>query len=267
MEETSDGGRMTDEEVIELYIKEFFRVDPEDGVVRRGLKKIGLENFTTWREVITALYHNEDLNEAAKALHYGITRRASDNEDAPKAGMEGSLSKKRASLGMSWQEALGKDNNKAWPAHIRQSVQFNKCTVCSKILALENFKLLNEFNHYENKYKCDVYRNECHDCYKEKQAPRAAKWKKENGHIVNELSAKRRALKANTYELLSPEDKDKVREIYKECKSLNNDAGYIKYHVDHIRPLSKGGAHAPSNLQILLAEDNLKKGDKWDETV
>lgn len=256
---------MRDEEVIELYIKEFFRVDPNDGVPRRGLKKIGLENFTTWREIITALYYNEDINEAAKALHYGITRRASDNEDAPSKGMEGSLSKKRASLGMSWQEALGKDNNKAWPAHIRQSVGFNKCTLCNTIMTLENFKLLNEFNHHAEKYKSQVYRNECHDCYMEKQLPRAAKWKKENLHIVNELSARRRALKAKTYNPLSDEDKNKVREIYKECRYLNKEAGYKKYHVDHIQPLSKGGPHAPNNLQILLAVDNLRKGAKWEE--
>ena len=33
-------------------------------------------------------------------------------------------------------------------------------------------------------------------------------------------------------------------------------------HVDHIVPLSKHGAHAFENLQILTAEDNLRKGDK-----
>lgn len=35
-----------------------------------------------------------------------------------------------------------------------------------------------------------------------------------------------------------------------------------KYHVDHIYPLSKGGRHEPSNLQILCQPCNLKKSSK-----
>ena len=97
--------------------------------------------------------------------------------------------------------------------------------------------------------------------------PITAKWKKEHPHAVNDLSARRRAKIAKTYNELSSEDRDKVRDIYEESSKLNKEAGYIKYHVDHIRPLSKGGTHSPDNLQILLAEDNLKKSDKWEPKV
>lgn len=34
------------------------------------------------------------------------------------------------------------------------------------------------------------------------------------------------------------------------------------FHVDHIIPVSKGGAHAAWNLQVIPAIDNLRKGDK-----
>tara|TARA_B100000287_G_C20525872_1_gene738825 strand:+ start:141 stop:785 length:645 start_codon:yes stop_codon:yes gene_type:complete len=57
-------------------------------------------------------------------------------------------------------------------------------------------------------------------------------------------------------------EKMKIKNIYEEKDLLNLNAGYIKYHVDHIIPLSRGGAHHPNNLQILKAEENLKKGSK-----
>jgi len=256
----------TDEEILEEYIEKFFKVDPDDGVVRRGMGKHGKPNFTTWREILTALYHSEDINEAATKLHYGTTRRASDNDDSPRKGMEGSLAKKRASLGMSWAQALGKDNVKSWKGHIQQSVGYNTCTGCGETKPLDEFKNLNEISR-EGKYKSDVFRNECHDCYKIKQNAAVKKYKSENPHLVAEHAARRRAVKHSHWETLSEEDQKRVNDIYAERTRLNDEAGFIKFHVDHIKPLSKGGLHHPDNLQILLAEDNLRKSDKWDENI
>lgn len=79
-------------------------------------------------------------------------------------------------------------------------------------------------------------------------------------------SSKYRAAKLNaTPKNLSKEDWDKIDSFYKEAKRLENETG-IKYHVDHIVPLQGRngikGAHAPWNLQILTAKENLKKSNK-----
>lgn len=62
---------------------------------------------------------------------------------------------------------------------------------------------------------------------------------------------------------LNQNEREQILEIYSKSKRLSKETG-IQHHVDHIQPLSKGGRHHPSNLQILTAEENLKKGDKWE---
>ena len=58
-----------------------------------------------------------------------------------------------------------------------------------------------------------------------------------------------------------------IKAIYAQMKRLNVEAGFAKYHVDHVIPVSKGGIHHPSNLQILTATENLKKGAKYKQNA
>ena len=62
-------------------------------------------------------------------------------------------------------------------------------------------------------------------------------------------------------------DQDKIKEIYKKCIELNKKAGFPKYHVDHIVPL-KGknvcGLHVENNLRVILAFENLSKGNSFE---
>jgi hypothetical protein len=95
----------------------------------------------------------------------------------------------------------------------------------------------------------------------EKVRAAMAKWVKANPAVCRANEAKRRALKAAALVPLTPEEQAKVIGIYAEARALSEMIG-TPYHVDHIIPLSKGGLHHPSNLQVLRGTDNLKKGAK-----
>ena len=96
---------------------------------------------------------------------------------------------------------------------------------------------------------------------KSKENARTLKYKRDNPAIVNAYVAARNAKKQT---VLTPEEKKLVYDIYKERERITNETG-IEHHVDHIKPLSKGGLHHPDNLQILTAHDNIVKSDTYIE--
>ena len=48
--------------------------------------------------------------------------------------------------------------------------------------------------------------------------------------------------------------------FYAESRRLSKETG-VAHHVDHIIPITKGGLHCQTNLQVLTAEENFQKGD------
>jgi hypothetical protein len=82
---------------------------------------------------------------------------------------------------------------------------------------------------------------------------------------INANNAKRKCNILNrTPSWLSMEDFKVIEGFYFFAKKLETKTG-DKYHVDHIIPLNGknvSGLHVPSNLQVILAKDNLKKSNK-----
>lgn len=65
---------------------------------------------------------------------------------------------------------------------------------------------------------------------------------------------------------LSSEDFEQIKQIYLKCKIITEQTG-IEHHVDHIIPLrgeNVCGLHVPWNLQIITAEENLRKSNKYE---
>lgn len=79
------------------------------------------------------------------------------------------------------------------------------------------------------------------------------RWRKNNPSKVAEKSARRRAAYKDTND-------PRIGALYAIAACFRAEGRDV--HVDHIRPLSKGGTHTFENLQILTAEDNLRKGTK-----
>jgi hypothetical protein len=93
----------------------------------------------------------------------------------------------------------------------------------------------------------------------------SSKWKKNNAGKTRAIIAKRRADKLKrTPPWLTGEQLTAMKKLYKQAAWLTEITG-IKWHVDHIVPLkgkNVSGLHIPDNLQVIPAQENLKKGNK-----
>ena len=86
-------------------------------------------------------------------------------------------------------------------------------------------------------------------------------YRKANKDKRTNLEARRRALKFRATIRLTKLDKFVIDEMYELSKIRTEQTGY-QWHVDHIMPLTKGGLHKPTNLQVVPGSWNLSKGNR-----
>ena len=109
----------------------------------------------------------------------------------------------------------------------------------------------------------------------EKLKKYGANWRKNNPGTAAYLGyIGRRKRRQAMPDCITDDQKKQIQKLYAKVYRLNKKAGKNKpgqcaYHVDHIVPITHdefSGLHVPWNLQVITAEENLRKSNKW-ETV
>lgn len=133
----------------------------------------------------------------------------------------------------------------------------------------ENADRARERNRKYYKENSDRFK-ECKKEYYKENADRIRerhrKYYKENKSAYVEHGSKRRAAKINRTPLWLTDDCQKTIRLYYDTRQSLTEATGTEYHVDHIIPLqgnNVSGLHVPQNLQIIKAERNISKGNRY----
>ena len=115
-----------------------------------------------------------------------------------------------------------------------------------------------------NKEKVIASQKAYREANREKVNARIRDWQQANKEKKNVTNANRRALRFRATVYLTPTDKKEIQNLYKVAQNKTKETGEV-WHVDHIIPLTKGGLHKPTNLQVVPASWNLSKGNRTEE--
>lgn len=150
----------------------------------------------------------------------------------------------------------------AYLAHYREKNREKAKRYAAEYRDLHRDKIIRAMARYYEKNKASFLRY-MHNYYREHKAE------------FESRNAKRRALQKGACADLSAEQVGAVKEIYRRAKKDENVRCYLcgkriplgHRHVDHIIPLSRGGAHVAQNLAIACDKCNLRKGTRLPEEI
>jgi|APSaa5957512493_1039668.scaffolds.fasta_scaffold27378_2 5-methylcytosine-specific restriction endonuclease McrA len=109
------------------------------------------------------------------------------------------------------------------------------------------------------KGSCKLCLKTYRDSTKEANYLRGKRWREVDRGRSNAIAARYRAQKKDQTPDMCDMEVSAIRAMYWISDVLSTSCGE-RFHIDHIKPLSKGGLHEFNNLQILSAEENLSKG-------
>ena len=147
-----------------------------------------------------------------------------------------------------------------------------KCNKCVKTKELEHF--VKDCNSKDGRHsiciKCKTeYDINYRKCNPKKVKEKRDRYFKKYPEVVRAKDAKRRASKKHaTPKWVCKLQKEEIKNLYKKAILLEKESG-IKYHIDHIIPLSGKdvcGLHVPWNLTILEDSENILKSNRFDGT-
>jgi len=124
----------------------------------------------------------------------------------------------------------------------------------------EKIKAYYEVNKEKIKASCKVWKKANREKVKTRDK---AYYEANRGASCARVKAYKATKKQNNY-ITSSEDKQLARWVYTMSAKLTETTD-IEWHVDHIKPLSKGGMHSLNNLQIVPATWNLQKNNNNEE--
>ena len=138
-----------------------------------------------------------------------------------------------------------------------------KCQCCKLEKPLEFFS--------KNKNRSSGISHYCKQCIslrnQNKKVEHAKHYSKNADYYIIKAMFRKGSVKRATPPWISSKQKSQIESLYSHAKDCRVVTGET-YHVDHIVPL-KGrnvcGLHVPWNLQILPAEVNVRKNNRYEE--
>lgn len=135
---------------------------------------------------------------------------------------------------------------------------YSYCTDCVRLLNREQYK--------KHKVKWGISAKKYYSAYKPRKRIVAEIWRKNNLAYFSCKEACRRAKKSKAMpKWLNKNQIANIKLYYKTAKKWS--LGFQQeFHIDHIIPLNGSnvcGLHVPWNLQIMVAEVNLQKGNRY----